>query len=94
VRHMRTLRPVDQLDPFHPRPSTPQWADLLPGPEFRLHKRDCGLQFPQAPTVAHTADQVVPAEARQQVLSLLAQLMCSYRQALLVERLGRELRDE
>jgi acyl-CoA reductase-like NAD-dependent aldehyde dehydrogenase len=60
---MRTARSVDQLGLFHPRPSTPRWADL-------------------------------PVEARQQVLSLLARLLRSHRRALLVERLGREMRDE
>jgi hypothetical protein len=36
----------------------------------------------------------LPAEARQQVLSLLARLLRSYRRELLVERLAREVRDE
>jgi len=36
----------------------------------------------------------LPAEARQQALSLLARLLRGHRRDRLVERLGREMRDE
>ena len=28
MRHVRDLRPLDQLALFHPRPTTPQWMSL------------------------------------------------------------------
>jgi len=49
------------------------------------------LFYPR-PSTLRWAD--LPAETRQQVLSLLVRLLRSHRRDLLVERLGREMRDE
>ena len=48
--------------------------------------------FHRHPLTPQWAD--LPAEARQQVVSLLARLLRSHRRDLLVEPLGRETRDE